>query len=339
MNLEEKLELIKRNTLEIISEEELVELLKTKENPVVYLGTSITGRPHIGYFTWVQKLADFLKAGFKVKILLADVHGALDNCPWELLEKRYEYYVLVVSGMIESLGLNLENVEFVKGSDIQVSKEYIMDLYKLSSLVNIRNANKAASDVVKMGDNPKLSGLIYPLMQALDEIYLDVDVQLGARDQRKILVLAREFLPKIGYNRRVEVMTPFIRGLTQDGKMSSSIENSKIDLIDDLETIKKKLKGAYCIEGNVENGIFDFTKIIIMTIKEDNNEEFVIERPDKFGGTLRFKNAKDLEKAFVSKELHPLDLKNALALEIDKLLIPIRDKFKNKSKLIEEAYP
>jgi len=338
MNLEDKLKLIKRNTQEIISEVELVELLKNKENPIVYLGTSITGRPHIGYFTWVQKLADFLKAGFKVKILLADLHGALDNCPWELLEKRYEYYVLVVSGMIESLGLNLDNIEFVKGSDIQLSKEYMLDLYKLSSFVTVRNATKAASDVVKMGDNPKLSGLIYPLMQALDEVYLDVDIQLGAKDQRKILVLAREFLPKIGHKRNVEIMTPFIRGLTQDGKMSSSIDNSKIDLLDTLEVIKKKLKGAYCLEGDIENGVVDFAKIIVMTIKEDNNEEFVIERPEKFGGTLRFKNAKQLEDAFSSKELHPLDLKNALALEVDKLLIPIRDKFKDKEQLIKDAY-
>ena len=51
MNVEEKINLIKRNTQEILTEEELIKLIETKEQPVVYLGTSITGRPHIGYFT------------------------------------------------------------------------------------------------------------------------------------------------------------------------------------------------------------------------------------------------------------------------------------------------
>ena len=102
MNSEEKYNLVTRNTQEIIMHDELKKLLDSKKKPSVYLGTAITGRPHIGYFVWAMKVADFLKAGFKVKILLADVHGALDNCPWDLLEKRYEYYSIVIKGFVES---------------------------------------------------------------------------------------------------------------------------------------------------------------------------------------------------------------------------------------------
>ena len=339
MNIEEKLNLIKRNTHEIITEEELVKLLQEKEKPVVYLGTSVTGRPHIGYFTWAQKLNDFLNAGFKVKVLLADLHGALDNTPWSLLEKRFEYYSIVIKGMIEALGGDLNNFEIVKGSDFQLSKEYTLDLYKLSSEVTVRNAEKASSDVVKQGDNPKISGILYPLMQSLDEVYLDADVQLGAIDQRKIFVLAREFLPKINHKPRVEVMIPFIRGLTPDGKMSSSNQASKIDLIDDFETIKNKLKKAYCEEGNPENGVLDFAKLLIMTQKQDKDEEFIIDRPEKWGGPLKFKTQEDLQEAFVSKALHPMDLKSGVAEEVNKLLEPIRQKFEGKEDLIKEAYP
>lgn len=339
MNIDEKIKLITRNTQEIITEEELLKLLEEKEKPTVYLGTSVTGRPHIGYFTWAQKLNDFLKAGFKVKVLLADLHGALDNTPWPLLEKRFEYYSIVIKGMIEALGGNLENFEIVKGSDFQMSKEYVLDLYKMSSEVTVRNAEKASSDVVKQGSNPKISGLIYPLMQALDEVHLDVDVQLGAVDQRKIFVLAREFLPKIGYKQRIEVMIPFIRGLTEDGKMSSSNNASKIDLLDDFETIKNKLKKAYCQEGNIENGVLDFAKLLIMTQKQDKGEEFIIDRPEKWGGPLRFKTQEDLENAFASKQLHPMDLKEGVCQEVDKLLAPIREKFIGKEQLIKDAYP
>ena len=309
LNAEERFKLIKRNTQEIITDEELKKLISEKKHPSVYIGTSVTGRPHIGYFAWVQKLADFLKAGFKVKVLLADIHGALDNTPWELLEKRYKYYEIVIPAMIEAMGGDLKNFEMVKGSDFQIKKEYILDVLKMSTFASVRDTTRAASEVVKMGDNPKLSGLIYPIMQALDEEYLDVDVQMGAIDQRKILVFAREFLPQVGYRARTELMIPFIIGLTQEGKMSSSVKNSKIDLLDDEKTIKEKLRGAYCLEGEPENGVLEFAETVIMTQKHDKNEVFVINRPEKFGGSLSFKTKDELREAFVTKKLHPMDLK------------------------------
>ena len=340
MDTNDKVRLIKRNTQEIITEEELVKLLDEKKHPVVYIGTSVTGRPHIGYFAWVQKLADLLKAGFKVKVLLADIHGALDNCPWDLLEKRYKYYEIVIPAMIEAMGGDLTHFEMIKGSDFELNRDYMMDVLKMSTLASVRDTTRAASEVVKMGDNPKLSGLIYPIMQALDEEYLGVDMQMGANDQRKILVFAREFMPQMGYKRRIELMIPFIRGLTAEGKMSSSVKNSKVDLLDDEKIIKDKLKGAFCEEGNPENGVLEFTETVIMTQKEDKGEEFVIDRPEKWGGPLHFKNKEELRDSFINKKLHPMDLKAGVAVEINKLLEPIRKKFEHEhaKKILKDAY-
>ena len=48
----------------------------------------------------------------------------------------------------------------------------------------------------------------------------------------------------------------------------------------------------------------------------------------------------ELEKAFVAKEVHPMDLKNATAKYIDEFLQPIREHFKkNKEakKLLEQV--
>jgi len=340
MDVNEKLELIKRNTQEIVTEEELAELLKKKKNPAVYLGTAVTGRPHVGYFMWVLKMADFLKAGFKVKLLLADIHGALDNTPWDLLENRFKYYSIVIPAMFESIGADIKNFEIVKGSDFQMKKEYIFDTLKMSTLASVHDCTKAASDVVKQSENPKLSGLIYPIMQALDEEYLKVDIQYGGIDQRKILMFAREYLPKIGYERRVEVMTPLIPALTEGGKMSASVKASKIDLIDDEKEVKSKLNAAFCPEGIVEdNGVLAFCKYVIFTIKKDKGEELVIKRPEKWGGNLSYKTYEELEKDFAAKKLHPMDLKQAVAEEVNKLLEPIRKRMKGKEDLIKKAYP
>lgn len=86
-----------------------------------------------------------------------------------------------------------------------------MDLFKLSSVVTEHDAKKAGAEVVKQMDNAPLSGLIYPLMQALDEQYLDVDAQFGGVDQRKIFTLAAEQLPRINYKERAHLMNSMVR--------------------------------------------------------------------------------------------------------------------------------
>lgn len=336
MDIEKRLELIKRNTEEIIGEDELKKLLKEKKKPVVYLGTAITGKPHVGYFLWILKLADFLKAGFKVKVLLADLHGALDNTPWPELEKRYDYYERIIPLMFEAIGVDIKDLEIVKGSEFQLKPEYFYDVLKMSTFTSINDCKRAASEVVKFGDNPKLSGLIYPIMQTLDEVYLEADVQYGGVDQRKILVFARENLPKIGYISRIEVMTPLIPGLIGK-KMSASVEKSKIDALDDEKTVKEKLRDAECVEGNPDNGVLAFLKYVIMTIKQDKKEKFIIRRDKKYGGNLEYKNYSEIEKDFVDKKLHPLDLKNAVAEEISLLLSAIR-KDEKVFELARKAY-
>lgn len=341
MDAQEKFELIKRNTEEIVQEDELLKLLKTKKKPVAYIGNAPTGRIHIGYFFWLSKVADFLKAGLTFKILLADIHAHLDDqkAPWELLDYRVEYYKEVFTGMLEALKIDTKNLEFVRGSDFQLQKDYTLDMYRLSAINTFSRCKRAASEVVRFGDQPKLSGFIYPILQTLDEQYLDVDIQFGGMDQRKILMFARENLPKIGYKQRIEIMNPMMPGLT-GGKMSASDTKSKIDVLDSAEDVTKKINSAHCVAGEVEdNGILAFVKQVIFPLKEDNKESFIIERPEKYGGNLEYKDYNSLEKDFVNKKMHPLDLKNTMAKEVNILLEPVRKRMSKKKALLKKAYP
>ncbi len=324
MEFKERISLISRNLQEIITKEELEELLKKKKEISVYWGTMPTGSISIAYFFPMLKIADFLKAGLKVKILLADLHAALDGVPWELLEKRTEYYKRAIVLILKTIGVDIKKLEFVKGSDLQLDRKYFEDVLKLGMVSTIRNCNKAASEVVKMTDNPFLGNLVYPIMQALDEEYLKVDIQYAGLDQRKIMVYAREYLPKIGYKPRIELISPMIRGLVGE-KMSSSIEATKIDLLDNENDLKKKINGAECIEGDSNNGIMSLLKYLIMILKEDAKISFTIERPEKFGGNIEYENYEKVERDFKSKKLHPLDLKNAVAKELNLLLKRFRD--------------
>lgn len=341
MNVEERFQLIKRNTEEILTEPDLKKLLKKKKQPSGYIGYASTGRIHIGYFIPIIKISDFLKAGFKFIILLADVHAHLDNqkSPWHLLDYRFEYYSKIIKAMFEAVGVEHKNVEFIRGSELQLNRDYMMDVLKLSAIQTLNRCKRAAHEVVKFGEDPKLSGFIYPIMQALDEEYLKVDVQYGGQDQRKILAFAREALPKLGYRPRIEVMTPMLPGL-QGEKMSASEEKSKVDLLDPPKVVEKKIMGAFCPAKKKENnGVLAFMKYVVMILKEDRKEEFLVKRPEKFGGNISYKHYKSLEKDFVSGKLHPEDLKRAMAKEINKMLDPIRKRFKGKEDLLRKAYP
>lgn len=341
MDFEKRLELVTRNTEEVFTIAELKELLRRKEHPSAYLGLAVTGRPHIGYFIPLLKVADFVKAGFEFKILFADIHAHLDDqkTPFELLESRMKYYQEVISGALEGLGVDRSKITFVKGRDFELEPKYTMDMYRLSALNTFNRCKRAASEVVRLGSEPKLSGFIYPILQALDEEYLGVDLQYGGHDQRKILAFAREALPQLGYRKRVEVMTPMLPGLQGD-KMSSSEEKSKVDLLDSPEAVEKKIMAAFCTAGKVEgNGLLAFLKHVIIPLKQSMKKEFVVERQEKFGGNACYNDYAGLEKDFVSGKLHPQDLKKAVCREVNELLEPIRKRMAGKESLIRQAYP
>lgn len=187
--------------------------------------------------------------------------------------------------------------------------------------------------------------------------------------QRKIFIFAETHLPKLGYAKRAHLMNAMVPGL-KGSKMSSSDAGSKIDFLDDPSDVKKKLKNAFCIEGVVEeNGVLAFVKAVLFPIARlrleseglgaeigaqggrskslvlDDAPEgtlFSIQRPEKFGGNLHYSSYGDVEADFVSKKLHPSDLKTGVADAINTLLEPIQNAWKEDpafKKAEELAYP
>ena len=87
-----------------------------------------------------------------------------------------------------------------------------------------------------------------------------------------------------------------VPGLTGT-KMSSSEENTKIDMLDSAAQVKKKIKSAFCEPGNCENnGILSFAKHVLFPLSKGN--KLVIERPEKWGGNLEYSSYQELEDSF-----------------------------------------
>ncbi|CAG1965467.1 unnamed protein product [Fusarium graminearum] len=198
----------------------------------------------------------------------------------------------------------------------------------MENITKFSIALKANSEVVKQDDDPIISGVTYPIMQALDEEYLKVDAELGGVDQRKIFTFALENLPKLGYKKRAHLMNVLLPGLGQAQKMSSSDPSSKIGLLDTPEEVSKKIGKAVCGPRVVEgNGVIAFIEHVIFRILAFNGTvEFMVEQRD--GEILVYQDIDKLEQDYEQDILTPQAIKPALIQVLNELLEPIREEFK-----------
>jgi tyrosyl-tRNA synthetase len=313
----DKIDLIKRNTVEIIGENKIKDYMK---KGVVYCGYECSGEIHIGHLVTILKLLDLQKAGIKVKVLLADWHTWLNQKGnWDFVNKQLKFW----EKGFKSVGLK---AEIVKGTSFQRKPEYIDDLLKMALDVTVNRGVRAMQQVARDIENAKVSQIIYPLMQIEDVKALKVNFVLAGTDQRKIYMLGRDVGKKIGLQDAIYLYTPLIPSLKgAEGKMSSSVKESFISIRDKKEDIKRKIRGAYCKPGDVKNNpILAITRLIVFP----KFEKVTIKRDKKFGEDLIFENYKDLEKAFESGKLHALDLKDSVADYLEEIIAPIRKSWK-----------
>ncbi|EFO17614.2 tyrosyl-tRNA synthetase [Loa loa] len=327
-----RLNLITRNLKEVLGLEKITKQLASKKKIHVYWGTATTGKPHVGYFVPIRKIADFLSANLRVTILFADLHAFLDNLKstWELLDNRVLYYEKVIKALLTALHVPLDQLHFVRGTSYQLSREYTSDLLRLCNIVTRRDALRAGAEVVKQVASPLLSGLLYPLLQALDEQYLKVDGQFGGIDQRKIFILAEEQLPKLKLGKRFHLMNPMVPGL-QGSKMSSSEENSKIDLLDKADVVRRKIDGAVCSRDSDENGVLAFCEHVLFPIISPKSVSF---------DGKDYDNYKDLFEGYNTGGISETGLKETVKEFICKVLEEVQKNCMNEEMLLllEKGY-
>ena len=341
-SVEERFKLITRNIAEplekfLLTKEDLIKLLSEKEKGISYIGYEPSGPMHIGYLPTMEKIRDLNKAGFRTKVLLADLHALLNRKgPVDLIR---EVGLTYWKETFKAYGVE---AEFVLGSNYQLSEDYVFDLFTLAERTRVKEAWKAMSIIAREAEDPTVSQYIYPLMQALDILYLNCDIAFGGTDQLKIHVLARTLFAEKDLNLRhekwvpVALHTPLITGL-QGEKMSSSKPKTHIAFFDTPKTIMKKTVAAYCPPDKTDpevNPIFSFLKFIIFPYEE----KLLVEREEKYGGDVAYTDIKSLEEDYLSGKLHPLDLKRAVAKYFIEKLKPIRERYVEDPDILKPVY-
>jgi tyrosyl-tRNA synthetase len=314
----DRLDLVVRNTEEVVTVDELKAMLEAKEHPRAYVGYETSGKVHLGHMLTANKLLDLQNAGFQIVVLLADLHAYLnEKGSLEEVRKIADYN----RDCFIALGLDSERTEFVYGTDYQLRPEYMIKILQMARNTTLNRARRSMDEVSRNAENPMVSQMIYPLMQAVDISDLRIDLAVGGIDQRKIHMLAREELPRLGLPSFVCLHTPLIPGL--DGNKMSSSKGNNIAVDEPAESVEKKIMSAYCPAKVTENNpVTEIFKYHIFP----RQGEVTIKRPSKFGGDVTYTSYQELEAAFVGGALHPMDLKKGAAASMVEILAPVREK-------------
>lgn len=234
--INEQMDLIKRGSVEIIPEEELVQKLEKsyKENkPLnIKLGCDPT-RPdlHLGHSVVLRKLAQFQELGHQAILIIGDFTGMIgDPSGRNSARPPLSFEEARINGKSyfeqASKILNPEKTNIVHNSE-WLGKMTFEDVIKLSSKYTVARMLER-DDFTKRfkGGIPiSMHEILYPLAQAMDSVAIKSDVELGGTDQKFNLLVGRDIQREFGVSPQVILTMPLLAGTDGVEKMSKSYDN------------------------------------------------------------------------------------------------------------------
>ncbi len=355
MDIEEKISLVQRSpTEEVVTLDELRTLFETKSSPKHYIGLEISGKLHLGSLILTGfKINDFIKAGIQSNVFLADWHTYINNKlnnDWNLISEISQYYE-------KAFRFFCPGVNIIFGSKLyDETDDYWKNFVLFSKQITLARTLRSLTIMGRTEkDTLDFSQLLYPSMQSVDIKALDLDIVHAGTDQRKIHMLVREVFPKLNWNLPVSVHHHLLPGLSEHtistastidnesisvtsnfeknfddskifSKMSKSNPSSSILIHDSEQEIFYKINKAYCPMGSsTDNPVLEIIKYIIFHQYDD----FVVERPSKYGGNISYYSFEEVKKDYEQEKIHPKDLKLTTSRYLNEIVSPVRDYLNN----------
>ena len=234
--VEEQLEVIRRGTVEIVPEEELVEKLKKskKENkPLkIKLGCDPT-RPdlHLGHSVILRKLRQFQDLGHEAILIIGDFTALIGDPTGQnttrpaLSEKEIKENAETYLDQATKI-LDPDSTTIVYNSD-WLGKMRFQDVIKLTSKLTVARMIERDDFSKRYNNNEPISlhEFLYPLAQGQDSVHLHSDVELGGTDQKFNLLVGRDLQKDDGQEPQIALMMPLLVGTDGSMKMSKSYDN------------------------------------------------------------------------------------------------------------------
>lgn len=257
-DIESQLELIKRGTAEIISEEDLIAKLKQNRPLNVKAGFDPTAPDlHLGHTVVLQKMKHFQELGHNVTFLIGDFTGMIGD-PTGKSETRKPLTKEQVLANAETYKEQVFKILDPEKTKICFNSAWLEPLTMketLSLMAKFTVARIIERDDFqkryKAGEPIGMHEFMYPIMQGFDSVNMDTDIELGGTDQKFNLLVGRDLLRQYGKEAQVAITMPIIEGLDGVQKMSKSLGNyvgiseSPKDMFGKLMSITDELMFRY----------------------------------------------------------------------------------------------
>lgn len=245
----DNLEKIKRKAIQIFSEEELNEKIKSGKRLIIKFGAD-PSRPdlHIGHSVPLKILKSFQDMGHRIIFVIGDFTGMIGDpsgksktrpcLTSEQTRTSAQTYLNQVTKILDK-----EKTEIVFNST-WLSKMNLEDVINLTSKYTVARIMERDDFKNRFENNFSLSmhELLYPLMQGYDSVALNSDIEIGGTDQTFNLLVGRELQKDYGQESQVVITFPLLVGIDGKEKMSKSL-NNYIGLSDTpFEKFKKSMK-------------------------------------------------------------------------------------------------
>ncbi len=233
---EEQLAYLKRGTVDIIEEEELLAKLKRSRETGVPLRVKAGFDPtapdlHLGHTVLLRKMRHFQDLGHEVYFLIGDFtamigdpSGRSETRPPLTKEQVLENAKTYAAQVFKIL--DREKTKVVFNSE-WMSKFTAEDFIRLCAKYTVARMLER-EDFKKRFESGRpiaIHELIYPLIQAYDSVALKADVELGGTDQLFNLLVGRDIQREYGQEPQVIITVPILEGLDGVQKMSKSLGN------------------------------------------------------------------------------------------------------------------
>lgn len=227
-----ELDLIKRKAVQIFSEEELEQKLKSGRKLTIKLGAD-PSRPdlHLGHTVVLRALKHFQDMGHEVVFVIGDYTGMIGDpsgkkktrpaLTFEQTREAGNTYFKQVTKILDK-----DKTRIAYNSE-WLSKLNFGDVINLASKYTVAQILERDDFKNRYENNLPLSmhELLYPLMQGYDSVALKTDIEIGGTDQTFNLLVGRELQKNYGQEMQVVLTFPLLVGLDGKEKMSKSLDN------------------------------------------------------------------------------------------------------------------
>lgn len=306
-----------------IDASEVDALLKLGRPPRCYNGFEPSGRLTFAQcMTAVVNVNKLTSVGFHFTFWVADLFAQLNNKLSGDMKKIRKAGELMIETW-RAAGLNMDRVQFVWASEAIEHEQdrywkLVIDITRKFTLSRMRRCTPALGR--EDSDELPLSTMMYAAMQCADILFLDVDMCQMGSDQLRINTLSREYCEKIGRKRKPIILShKILGGIDGKDKMSKSSPDTALFMDDPPAEINRKIKSAFCAEGDPTGPLFDLLEAVIMQLGP-----LYVQRSVDNGGDVTFNEWASLREMYAAGKLHPGDLKSAVARRINEILAPVQ---------------